>query len=225
MRKFPPLIHRIVNKIEESQSGCWQWTGSKNMDGYAKLSFRRRDRKWQESVHRIMHELFIGKIPDGFQIDHLCRNRGCVNPAHLEAVIPRVNYLRGVGVCAKNLRKTHCVHGHPFSGENLIVEGNRRKCRECQKRDGEKARKENPERFREASRRWLAKQTPEQLEARRAKNRAYCRIHDKTRSHGHNRPPKIDAPAPIKPPSTLFFPASLVAFACLSIPYLASCPS
>jgi len=79
-----------------------------------------------------MYEHFVGPIPDGFHIDHLCRNRACANPAHLEAVPPRVNILRGVGMSAIHARQTHCVNGHPFDAENtLILPDGERCCRTC----------------------------------------------------------------------------------------------
>lgn len=67
------------------------------------------------------YELLVGKISKGLQLDHLCRNPGCVNPSHLEAVSPRENYLRGISPAAQNARKTYCIHGHPLYGENLFL--------------------------------------------------------------------------------------------------------
>jgi hypothetical protein len=80
----------------------------------------------------VAYELAIGPIPEGLTIDHLCRNRGCVNPAHLEAVTNRTNLLRGDGIAALNARKTHCKRGHEFTPENTYVwrEGTRA-CRAC----------------------------------------------------------------------------------------------
>ncbi len=87
-------------------------------------------------AHRFSYELANGPIPEGLQIDHLCRNRGCVRPDHMEAVTPRVNYLRGDSVPAKNARKTECKRGHPFTFQNtLVVERPgfhpSRQCRTC----------------------------------------------------------------------------------------------
>lgn len=94
--------------------GCWEWAGSVSATGYGKFYV-----DGPRLAHRVAYELTRGPIPDGLQIDHLCRNRRCVNPAHLEAVTQRVNILRGEGPCAKHARKTQCINGHDLSPENL----------------------------------------------------------------------------------------------------------
>mgnify|MGYP001609562296 CR=1 FL=1 len=104
------------------EDGCWVWLDNYNPAGYGGM--RRSKSTGGEYVfaHRAMYELLIGPIPPGLVIDHLCRNRGCVNPAHLEPVTMRENVLRGVGVAAENAAKTHCDHGHEFSllGEVVV---------------------------------------------------------------------------------------------------------
>ena len=109
---------------------CWEWTGATNRDGYGIL--------WNQGssgyapAHRIAYELLVGTIPNDAVIDHLCRNRRCVNPDHLQPVSIGTNVLRGVGVTATNARKTHCKHGHEFTPENTYVDKQGgRQCKTC----------------------------------------------------------------------------------------------
>lgn len=99
---------------------CWEWTGKKDNNGYGKMyDGGSIDYNKQYAAHRISWEINRGPIPTGLTIDHLCRNRGCVNPDHLEPVTSAVNTMRGYGYFAKNSRRTHCPKGHPLSGSNL----------------------------------------------------------------------------------------------------------
>lgn len=116
---------------------CWEWLGKTYPTGYAQFNYGAKS----SYGHRFAYELGKGPIPDGLSIDHLCRNRGCVNPAHLEAVPLGVNVLRGFGRGALNARKTHCDNGHEFSAENTsyIHRSNgstHRKCKACQRAGG-----------------------------------------------------------------------------------------
>ena len=111
--------------IVDPETGCWTWTAARVWNGYGQFWL---DGKMHRA-HRVCYELIKGKIPEGLELDHTCRNRGCVNPAHLEATTHRENLRRGVSA---NRAKTHCPKGHPLSGDNLYVDPDgKRECRTC----------------------------------------------------------------------------------------------
>ena len=114
-RSTRSISDRFWEKVHKSDDGCWEWVACKNY-GYG--IFRDRSRQKSINAHRIAYELTVGPIPDGMQVDHLCRNRGCVNPAHLEVVTQTENLMRGDGPAARNARKTHCKRGHEFTPDN-----------------------------------------------------------------------------------------------------------
>ena len=120
--------------IPEPNSGCWLWVGSLNPQGYGALA-REKNNVGKTCAHRIAYELFCGPIPQGLVIDHKCRVRCCVNPAHLEAVTQRENILRGCGPSVNRARRMmHCKRGHAKIGDNLYVRPNgKRMCRTCEK--------------------------------------------------------------------------------------------
>lgn len=129
-----PVIDRFADRIAITSSGCIEWTGC-TTGVYGVIKLGPSDGKRQVYVHRWSYEHHNGPIPPGLEVDHLCRNVLCVNPEHLEPVTPRVNTLRSTNPSSLNARKTHCIHGHPFSGPNLLLssDGLRRYCRECKR--------------------------------------------------------------------------------------------
>lgn len=124
-----PLRDRIVRNSEALSDGCWRWKGYlRRHDGYGDFKVGRRS----YLAHRISYEAFIGAIPSGFQLDHLCRNRWCVNPWHLEPVTNRENCLRGRSPTILIYLSGHCGAGHEMKGENVYVRPDGgRDCRAC----------------------------------------------------------------------------------------------
>lgn len=123
---------------------CWLWLRGKHSSGYGQIYIRSIRRSI--GAHRWSYMIWKGPIPQELQLDHLCRNRSCINPKHLEAVTLKENVLRGMNFTAQLARKTHCIRGHPLSGDNLYIKphGEGRDCRTCHtQRDRDRRRRVN----------------------------------------------------------------------------------
>lgn len=119
----------------DASGDCWEWLGAKRPNGYGVFGTQGKN----EGAHRFAWENLVGKIPDGLVIDHLCKNRGCVNPDHLEPVTYSENNIRGAGPFLSRIRRavTHCKYGHEFTEENTYVStwqgSTKRVCKQCRK--------------------------------------------------------------------------------------------
>jgi hypothetical protein len=147
LRPYQELPSRVQSKIQiEPHTGCWLWMGCTDSSGYGHVGWgKRRDGKMaMRAAHKLVYELLTGRaIREGLQSDHLCRTRCCCNPGHIEPVTKLENFRRGLH--NQNTAKTHCLRGHPLSGENLYVtpDGKHSHCRECKRETKRLQRRSN----------------------------------------------------------------------------------
>lgn len=139
-----PMSERI--ELHTDRSGDhWLWTAHIGIGGYGRLTVGGK----LLYAHRVSYETYVGPIPEGMQLDHLCRVTQCVKPSHLEPVTAQTNVRRGTSPGAKALRRENCLHGHPYAEHGMVVSG-RRICGLC-KRTYLRLRKQVP--YAEAMRR------------------------------------------------------------------------
>jgi HNH endonuclease len=124
MQEIPNRL--LMGRIINPETSCWEWTGTVDSGGYAQISVNSTTRL----AHRLSYELFKGPIPQGLDLDHLCRNLRCINPDHLEPVTAKENVHRSP---IHNASKTHCPKGHEYTPDNIYWDSRHhgRKCRAC----------------------------------------------------------------------------------------------
>jgi hypothetical protein len=124
--------HSVTAKTGWNGTACIEWTGGKNDHGYGRYRLGRAHGKVTFQAHRLAYSIVHGPIGNGLEIDHLCRNRKCINPDHLEPVTPYVNMIRGESFASVNASKTRCPKRHMLIGNNLFVDAKGgRHCQKC----------------------------------------------------------------------------------------------
>lgn len=130
VRKSGSNEERFWSYVDKT-SDCWLWTGALSY-GYGIFMKNKAEGGGSARAHRFSYETLVGAIPEGLVLDHLCRNRACVNPAHLEPVTNKENILRGTGFSAQNAEKDDCPEGHPYDSENIYLDPSGwRQCKIC----------------------------------------------------------------------------------------------
>jgi hypothetical protein len=130
----PSELHRFLSKVDQKPQGCWLWTASQKPGGYGQfwIGIPHNGAKGRMICAHVASYLhFVGDIPKGLELDHLCRVRNCVNPKHLEPVTRKENWLRGENIFAVLHRKGECRKGHKMTPENTLTSGGTTRCRSC----------------------------------------------------------------------------------------------
>lgn len=130
---YEKLRDVILSRCEQGNEGCWTWRGALDPRGYGRMNPPRGlPGRVSGLVHRALYTALIESPDPKLHLDHLCRNRACCNPGHLDLVEPRVNLTRGLGPIAEKARAKYCVRGHLFDEANTyITPQGRRWCRKC----------------------------------------------------------------------------------------------
>lgn len=129
-----PLKERLLARSVRDENGCLRWTGALDGKGYGRIYLGGGKAGARiTGTHQAAYREWVGPIPDGMEIDHLCKVTDCLEPTHLEAVTHRENILRSDNFAGRFARQTHCKYGHEFTPENTYVPLKRggRHCREC----------------------------------------------------------------------------------------------
>lgn len=138
-----PITERLKKRCRvDAETQCWVWQLKKDSEGYGSVKINHKN--WL--AHRAAYHWFVGPIPDGKTIDHLCRNTGCINPAHLEAVTMRENILRGTGPGALAVRTNKCFRGHSLDDAEILFRNGKPRSRACVKCKRYRRAKRNAER-------------------------------------------------------------------------------
>ena len=130
-KKLSKTLFNLMRKVTLESNGCWLFTGYLKKDGYGSFYFRGK----LHQAHRASYILFIGEIPIGLTVHHICNTRNCVNPDHLTPMSLRDNMLLGNTITARNVSRKHCPKGHEYSVPNTFIRktpyGKARECRTC----------------------------------------------------------------------------------------------
>lgn len=132
---FEEYARLLLLSAHVEDGGCWIWQYKRDANGYGRQHYGRRERVLSSLAHRALYACFFVLDPDLPHLDHLCRNRACINPAHLEQTTARTNTMRSLAISAMHARRTHCGFGHPFDEVNTYIRPDgARMCRVCNAR-------------------------------------------------------------------------------------------